>query len=302
MATQIKTIKQKIGSVKNIKKITQTMEMVAVAKMKKTIKKSFSSRVYARYALEILVTLAKIRKVRHPLLEYGKGDKTLLIILASNKGLCGSYNINISKVVAKYKKQSKNDLDCIVVGKQAQKIARKNKLNIIYSFHEFIDNFDPQQISDFEKIVLYEFSKTNKYRNVVIAYTEFIRQMSYEPKIKEILPVNMKMARNIIEEIEKGRDFERFDKKDLAVYQFEPNEHEVLNEIIPNLLSALINQILLESGASEHSSRMFAMKNATDNANNLIDDLSLIYNKARQANITQEVAEIIAGAEALNNK
>ena len=104
MATQIKAIKLKINSIGNIRKITKTIEMVAVSKMRKSINRTVASRVYARYALEILVTLFKVRKVSHPRLEFGRGQKTLLVILASNKGLCGAYNSNVSKAVAKVKK------------------------------------------------------------------------------------------------------------------------------------------------------------------------------------------------------
>ena len=276
------------------------MEMVAVSKMRKSINRSISSRVYSRYALEILVTLFKMRKVSHPLLCYGKGDKTLLVILASNKGLCGAYNTNVSKSVAKFKTQNENEIECIVVGKQAEKIALRNKLKVIASFHEFGDEIDIEETNSLEKVVINEFVNSKKYKNVVIAYTEFVKQMLYRPTVKEIVPVSMKTTRNIIEEIEKDRETDRFDKKSMSPYQFEPSEQEVLDEMIPNLLSALISQIGLEALASEHSSRMFAMKNATDNADQLLEDLSLIYNKARQANITQEVAEIIAGAEALN--
>ena len=300
MSIQIKAVKQKINSIGNIRKITKTMELVAVSKMRKSINRSSASRIYSRYALEILVTLFKVRKVHHPLLEPGKGNKTLLVIIASNKGLCGGYNANISKTVSKYKNKINNEIECIAIGKQAEKIALKNKLKIIASFHELGDEFEAEEIGSLREMILKEFLYSKNYRNVAIAYTEFIKQMVYEPNIKEILPVSMKTTRNIIEEIEKDREEHRFDKKNMALYLFEPNEEKVLNEIIPNLLSAIISQIVLESLASEHSSRMFAMKNATDNANQLLEDLSLIYNKARQTNITQEVAEIIAGAEALN--
>ncbi len=302
MAIQIKAIKQRIKSISNIKKITKTMEMVAVSKMKKAINRSSASRDYTRYALEILVTLAKARKVRHPLLEYGKGDKTLLVILASNKGLCGGYNTNIFKVVSKYKQKNPAETECIVIGKQAEKIAQKNKFKIIASFHEFSDDLNLDEINSVVKVIIDEFTNFKKYKNVVVVYTEFIKQMIYQPNVKEILPVSMKTTRNIVEETEQDRDYSRFNNKSMALYLFEPDEERVLDQVIPNLLLAVFFQIALESIASEHSSRMFAMKNATDNANQLLDDLSLVYNKARQANITQEVAEIIAGAESLNTK
>jgi len=308
MAIQTKIIKQKMKSIGNIKKITKTMEMVSVSKMKKTVEGSMASREYSRYSLELLVTLAKERNIPHPLLEYGLGDKTLLIIVASNKGLCGGYNLNISKAVSKFKKtidkkagQVNNDLiECITIGKQAERIANRNKLKIVSSITEFGENIVIEDIELLKKIVLKEFIDLKKYKNVSIVYTQFVKQLDYRPNIREIIPVSPKTMRNIIEETETGRDEVRFDKKSMILYLFEPSEERVLDKVIPDLLGAVFFQIMLEAQASEHSSRMVAMKNATDNAGELLDDLSLTYNRARQAGITQEVAEIIGGAEALN--
>lgn len=301
MAIQSKVIKQKMSSIGNIKKITKTMEMVSVSKMKRAVEGSLASRDYARYALELLVTLAKERNVPHPLLENGIGNKTLLVIVASNKGLCGGYNTNISKIVSKFKEQNNNiEIDCITIGKQAERIANRNKLTILASLNEMGENLSMQEINTLKKIILKEFVELKKYKNVCIAYTQFIKQLDYKPNIKEIIPVSPKTTRNIVDEIEMGKKDEYFDKRSMALYLFEPNEEEVLDKVIPNLLSATLFQIMIEAQASEHSSRMVAMKNATDNAGELLDELELTYNRARQAGITQEVAEIIGGAEALN--
>ncbi len=301
MAIQTKAIKQKMTSVGNIKKITKTMEMVSVSKMKRAVSRSFASRMYARYALEILVTLSKERNMTDPLLEYGVGEKTLMIIVASNKGLCGGYNINISKSVSKYKSEHGQDLDAITIGKQAERIASRNKIPIIASFNEFGEDVDLNKVKTLRKLIISEFKEFHKYKNVVVVYTEFIKQLDYKPTVKEILPISPKTTRNIIEEIEEGHEDTRFDKRGMALYLFEPSEERVLRKVLPNLLTATLFQIILEAGASEHSSRMVAMKNATDNAGELLNDLKLTYNRARQASITQEVAEIIGGAEALNS-
>jgi F-type H+-transporting ATPase subunit gamma len=301
MAIQTKAIKQKMKSIGSIKKITKTMEMVSVSKMKKAVSNSLSSRLYARYALELLVTLSKERNASHPLLEEGKGDKKLLIIVASNKGLCGGYNVNISKSVSKFKTQNKDtEIDCITIGKQSERIAKRNKLNIIASITEFGENIELEEINILTKIVIKEFVTLKNYKNVSIAYTQFVKQLDYRPNIREIIPVSSKTTRNIIEEIDFGSKEERFEKKSMALYLFEPNEERILSKVIPDLLKAIFFQVMLEAQASEHSSRMVAMKNATDNAGELLDDLNLTYNRARQAGITQEVAEIIGGAEALN--
>lgn len=302
MAVQTKTIKQKMNSIGNIKKITKTMEMVSVSKMKRAVSNSVSSREYSRYALELLVTLAKERNVSHPLLEKGFGQKILLVIVASNKGLCGGYNVNISKSVSKFKSTLKDEeeIDCITIGKQAERIANRNKLNIIASISEFKENITLDEIEILKRIIFKEFLELKKYKSVYAVYTQFVKQLEYKPNVREIIPVSLKTTRNLIEEIAEGREEERFDKRSMALYLFEPNEERVLDKVIPDLLSAIFLQIMLEAQASEHSSRMIAMKNATDNAGELLEDLSLTYNRARQAGITQEVAEIIGGAEALN--
>lgn len=303
MATQIKTIKQKIGSVQNIRKITKTMEMVSVAKMRKAINRAVASRDYAKYALEILMTLINERNISHPLMESRVGDTTLLVIIASNKGLCGSYNMNVSKTVAKYMKENPTmKFDCIVIGKQAEKIARRFGLNILDRYHEFKDDFGLEQIKMLRRQIVALFSEKNHYHNVVIAYTEFVKQMVSRAGVKEILPVTTKISEKIVQENDTGVDTFTPNKRGMAEYIFEPSEQRVLDKLIPNFISTLLFQVLLEANASEHSSRMFAMKNATDNATGILEDLVLTYNRARQANITQEVAEIIAGAEALQTQ
>jgi F-type H+-transporting ATPase subunit gamma len=301
MAIQTKIIKQKMTSIGSIRKITKTMEMVSVSKMKKAVTNSLVSREYSRYALELLVTLAKERSMSHPLLEEGAGQRELLVIIASNKGLCGGYNVNISKSVSKFIKKNEGiEIEALTVGRQAERIAKRNKLKIIASINELGENIYLDEIEVLKKIIIDNFLLSKNFKNVSIVYTQFVKQLEYKPYIREILPVSLKTTRNIIEETEAGSVDERFDKKSMSLYLFEPSEERVLEKVIPDLLSAILLQIMLEAQASEHSSRMIAMKNATDNAGELLDELTLTYNRARQAGITQEVAEIIGGAEALN--
>ncbi len=301
MPIQSKIIKQKMTSIGSIKKITKTMEMVSVSKMKKAVSNSLASREYARYALELLITLAEERNVPNPLLEEGIGKKKLLVIVASNKGLCGGYNINISKAVSKFKEANEGiEIECITIGKQSEKIAKRNKLKIIASINEFKENIDLEEIDILKNIIIKEFIELKNYKDVSVAYTQFVKQLDYRPNIKEIIPISPKTSKNIIEEMQDGNSKDGLKEKSMALYLFEPSEERVLNKVIPDLTSAILFQIMLEAQASEHSSRMVAMKSATDNAGELLDDLKLTYNRARQAGITQEVAEIIGGAEALN--
>ncbi|MDH5442173.1 MAG: ATP synthase F1 subunit gamma [Candidatus Nomurabacteria bacterium] len=297
MALQAKHIKEKIKAVGNIKKITKTMEMVSVSKMRRAVAKTTSSREFGRFALELLVNLGKDRGVEHPLIATRETGKTLMVVVASNKGLAGGYNINIDKAVRTYKsRHNDSDVDVITIGKQSEKIARRQGLNIVASFTDFSESLRGDEVRIMVNMFIDKYSENDEYKNVVVAYTQFIKPAEYRPTVRQIIPVHPKVIRNIIETPEDGRSDERFEKDSLKEYLFEPNPEEVLDVTLPSLLLSVMFQILLESTASEHSSRMVAMKAATDNAGELQDELSLSYNKARQAAITQEIAEIVGGS------
>jgi len=291
-----KIIKNRIKSVKSAHNITKAMELVAVAKIKKAVGNLMASRVYAKYAKELLTELSKEKNLQHPLLSNPKSKKELLIVVASNRGLCGSYNINIIRAAAKYLKENKDkEIDFIVVGKKAENVLREAKGNVIASFVNFSDDINVGDIFPLSKMVIEEFSKGN-YGKVLIAYTDFVSSLKYEEKVSPILPITRENLAEILE-TKNGNDF----KKTEAIILFEPDQDKVLDLILPRLTEVRIYQSLLESAASEHSARMMAMKNATDNAESMIEDLTLYYNQARQSGITQEIAEISGGAESLNN-
>jgi F-type H+-transporting ATPase subunit gamma len=301
MAVQAKVIKEKIKSVGNIKKITKTMEMVSVSKMRRAVSATLASREYARLALELLVTLSKKRQIGHPLLESGTGEKTLLVIVASNKGLCGGYNTNVSKLTSKFKKEHNREIEAVTIGKQAENIAHRNNIPIKASFKEFGEDIDIGKVKTLRKTIQKEFLDSDEYHDVQIIYTQFVKQLDYRPKVREIIPISPKTTREIIEEVEHGSSDERFSLDSLAQYLFEPSEEEVMDRVLPSLISSILFQILLEASASEHSSRMVAMQNASENAAEMQEELTLTFNRARQAGITQEISEIISGASALQN-
>jgi len=293
-----KEIKLKIGTISNIRKITKTMEMVSVSKMKKMVGKALASKEYATKALQLLANLSLERDIKHPLLEYGKGDKNLLVIFASNKGLCGGFNINISKKLTEITKQSKRTLEVITVGRQAERAARRNNLTIIASFIDFNEKTGSNDLFDLKQIILDQMV-SDAYHEVWMLYTEFKSAISYTPVNYQILPPNIETLKHLFV----GEDrVERFEHKlkSLSRYMIEPSPEEVVEQIVPKLLHASLYHAHLESQAGEHSARMFAMKNASDNAGSIVEDLTLKYNKARQAAITQEISEIVGGAEALN--
>lgn len=292
-----KEIKLKIGTISNIKKITKTMEMVSVSKMKKMVARASASKEYAVKALQLLANLALERGVEHPLLEQGKGEKNLLVVFASNKGLCGGFNVNISKKLSEIAKQSKRALEVVTIGKQAERAARRNNLNIIASFIDFNEKTGSDEFLILKEILLDKMA-SGDYHETWMLYTEFKSAVSYSPVNYQILPPNIETLRDLFVEEERQ---ERFGHKlkSLSRYIIEPSPEEVIERIVPELLHASLYHAHLESQASEHSARMFAMKNASDNAGNLVEDLTLQYNKARQAAITQEISEIVGGAEAL---
>lgn len=293
-----KEIKLKIRTVSNIKKITKTMEMVSVSKMKKMINRATASKEYAVKALQLLANLSLERDISHPLLETGKGEKNLVVVYASNKGLCGGFNANVSKKLQEITKNKKRELEVITIGKQAERAARRAELNIVASFIDFNEKTGSDQFFSLQKTILNLFA-TGQYHEVWMLYTEFQSAVSYVPVNYKILPPDINNLKHFF--LDKERE-ERYEHKlkSLERYKFEPSEQEVLSKIIPEILHACLYYAHLESQASEHSARMFAMKNASDNAGGLVDDLTLQYNKARQAAITQEISEIVGGAEALN--
>ncbi len=298
MGLATKAIKQKIKSVNNIKKITKTMEMVSVSKMKKTTDRVTRGRAYSRYALELLHHIAGEKHISHELLEEKKSDKVLVVVISSNKGLAGAYNVNISKALAKYKSSTKKEIECITIGKQSEKSAKRNGLKIIASFIEFSEKSTSEEFLAVRDMIVKDF-KEGKYESVKVLYTEFKSSTSYKPFLMQVLPVKEEIYKDLLLNSE-NKQAEKTEKKNLSLYTFEPSEAEILDTVIRQLLEQAIFHTFLESLASEHSSRMFAMKNANDSANTMVSELTLYYNRVRQGAITQEIAEIVGGAAAMN--
>ncbi len=289
MAMQTKTIKRKMKSISNIGKITKAMEMISVSKMRKSIEKRNRSLPFAEESLKLLKNIAFHKNLFHPYLEKGKGDKILLLIVASNKGLCGGYNVNVSKEVAKFKQeQAGKEIEVIAIGKQSQKIAVRNDLKLIASFDQFSEYYSAREVKSVLRLIFELFDK-GEYEAVHIAYTEFFSSLRYEAKVKTFIPLHIEK-----EEKEASKDFS-------PRYTFEPSEKDVLDGTVPAVLLTILYQYLLEALASEHSSRVSAMKNASDNAAEMEESLRINYNRARQAAITQEIAEIVGGSSAISS-
>jgi len=298
MPLAVKAIKQKIKATGNIKKIAKTMEMVSVSKMRRAVDRAVASRTYARYALELLVNLSKNKDILHPLMKTGKGDTELLVVVAGNKGLCGGYNSNLQKALASYfqKEISRGkNVKAITVGKYGEKICRKLGVPIVASFINFSEKSTTNDTKILSEFTMSEFTK-GEYKTAKILYTQFFKFTSYKPVLRELFPVSVKSLKNILELI----DVSVSEKEIFANYVFEPSIEVIVQSILPGLVDSVVHQSLSEAFASEHSARMFAMKNAGDNAGGILSKLTLSYNRARQDGITRELSEIVGGAEALS--
>lgn len=286
-STQV--LKSRIRSVKNTKQITKAMQLVAASKMRRAQEATKASAPYALAAKQLLTALATHTSVRqHPLFAKRDVKNRLIIVIASDKGLAGAYNSNIVKqyinqLQADDKAGVKN-MTIAVGRKAAQFVARLKDAQVLGVYEDLPDRPDGRELRAILDSARAQFT-SGDVDAVDIIYTDFINSITQIPTLLRLLPAGFDDA------IEPGvaRD---------ALY--EPSTEEVLDSVVYRLVGAQIFQALLDSRASEHSMRMIAMKNATDNASDLADDLTLAMNKARQGAITQELAEISGGVEALN--
>jgi F-type H+-transporting ATPase subunit gamma len=282
------TLKRRIGSVKNTRQITKAMELVAASKMRRAQESALRTRDYYNLASQILTRLRQLTDVnKHPLYKQRTLKTRLIVFITSDRGLAGAYNSNLLRLLTA---ELTNDRDngvatqIVAVGRQGSRfLARFKGVEVIAAYHNFPDHPTPNDMAPILATV------TAKYLNkeadaVDIIYTDYKSSLSQIATLQRLLPA-------AFSEVPITQDL------DQAV--FEPSPEEVLNSVTQRLIEAQMNQAFLESFASEHSMRMLAMKNATDNASDLIDDLTLEFNTARQAAITQELAEITGGAEAI---
>ena len=292
-----KEIKRRIKSVKSTKKITKAMELVAASKMKRAISKTLSSRLYASYSWELLTSLSeRMDDITHKFFQKNSNtDRYLIVLITSNRGLCGGYNSQvIKKAIASIKNGlSSEKVDIITVGKKGDSAMRRTGQNIIASFTEMPDNVSLRDILPLSTYLTNEF-KEEKYSRVYIAYTDFVSALTQKPAVRKILPISKEELIKVID----GNLKEKAKTQKEIPYLFEGDIHKLLDDLAEKLVRMQIYQMLLESNASEQSSRMVAMKNANEAAGEMIDDLTLVFNKARQAGITREISEISAGMAA----
>jgi F-type H+-transporting ATPase subunit gamma len=287
MASQ-QQLKSRIRSVKSTKQITKAMQMVAASKMRRAQEATKATAPYTQTAREILANLAKQGATKnHPLFNVRPVKKRLLVVIASDKGLAGAYNSNVAKV---YLRELISDdkagvkSSSIAVGRKVtQFVTRLKDAELVGAYEDLPDALAGHELRSvldtaYEKFVSKEIDAVD------VVYTEFVSSLTQTAKVERLLPA--------------GSDDIDVDSV-VREATFEPDTEVVLQSVVYRLIGAQLFQALLDARASEHSMRMLAMKNATDNASDLIDDLTLEMNKARQAAITQELAEISGGSEAM---
>jgi F-type H+-transporting ATPase subunit gamma len=289
MAT-LRQIRQRIRSVRNISQVTRAMEMIAASNMRRAQQATLASRNYSEKAREVMQYVATEpgrSKMLHPLLEERADVKSIAVVLyTADRGLAGAYNVNVIRktldFVKPYEKENKS-VRLITVGKRGRDLMRRFGKEVVADFSDMGIRPEIAEVSALTRAALDEFL-SGRVDQVYLAYTGFVNVLRQVPTVRRILP---------IEEADTKR------QGPPQVYLYEPNAEEILAEVLPRFVEVQIYQALLEAIASEQAARMVAMRNATDNAKELIESLTLLRNKVRQASITKEILDIVGGAEAL---
>jgi F-type H+-transporting ATPase subunit gamma len=298
----LRDIRRRIKSVKNTAQITKAMQLVAASKMKKAQDQAMSGRPYADLLNDVLVNLKEqTSEEDHPLLKENEGEKELVILVSTDKGLCGGLNTNLFRILTD---DAGDDADYVTIGRKGAQFLARSKKELLADFKidDPVSFLATKQISEFatEKFL------SGDYARVRVAFTNFVNTMTQLPMIETLLPISP---------IDLGRDKDfvgmgagqepeatnlpEDPRTEYGGYIFEPSPSAVLETTVPQYVNYQLYQMILESRASEHSARMVAMKAATDNANDMIKDLTLDYNKQRQAAITAELLEITTAMRAL---
>ena len=292
----LKDIRGRIGSVRNIAQITRAMEMVAASRMKRAQDAILAARPYAEEmeaALRRVAGAAGLSEEIDPLLARRPPRRVAIIMITTDRGLAGSLNANASRSVLRWvaeRASARNgdrpvEIEAITVGRKGRDALRRAGVPIAAHFAQLGDRPAFSDITPLARLVTEDFL-AEKYDEIDIAYSTFVSTLSQKPAVDTILPV---VSPEMAEDQERTND----------EYLFEPSPEAVLSRLLPHYVAIGIYRAVLENNASEQSARMIAMRNSTDNANELIDDLTLVYNKTRQATITREMIEIASGAEAL---
>ncbi len=298
-----KEIKSRIKSVKNTGKITKAMELISTVKMKKAQESVVSLRPFALATLSILGKIAKDDEVLGMFAITPKATKELIVLVASQKGLCGGYNTNVFKKTTEYVRDDSDtpytrEYHYITIGKRARDFVLRTGQHLVADFSDEVK--DPLTPAESRRMVraIVDLWKTAHYSKISIIYNHYVSAISQLPTVKSIFPINRTDIFAFLERSAGGKyKEEAYD----GSYMIEPDVETIITMTIPLILDGIVHETLLEAKASEHAARMVAMKNAKDSANKKASGLTLVYNKTRQAAITKEVSEIVSGVESMKD-
>lgn len=282
----MRDIKRRKESIQSTGQITKAMKLVSTVKLQKAKGRAENTKAYFNHMYAAVNSiLAKAEGISHPYLEEGKSPKKAVIVVTSNRGLAGGYNSNVVKLITKgdFKKE---DVVVYAVGRKGKETLERMGYDIREDYSEVMNGPLFADAAEIGKAVLEAFAN-EEVGEIYLAYTVFKNTVTHIPTLLRLLPVD------------KSAVPQEEDTKDQAIMNFEPEEEEALPVIIPKYINSLIFGALIEAVAAENGARMQAMDNATNNAEEMISSLSLMYNRARQSSITQELTEIVAGASAI---
>ena len=287
----MRDIKRRKGSIQSTQQITKAMKLVSTVKLQKAKQRAEQSKEYFNCMYETVVSmLAKAGNINHPYLKAGDSSKKGIIVITSNRGLAGGYNSNVTKLITQgdFKKE---DVEIYVIGKKGRETFQRRGYSIREDYSDIVEEPLYSDAMEVSKKVLDDFVN-GEIGEIYLAYTGFKNTVVHVPTLLKLLPVEVadKAGKSGVEDAQKG----------VAPMNFEPEDDAALDLIIPKYVTSLIFGGLVESVASENGARMQAMDSATSNAEEMIDHLTLMYNRARQGSITQELTEIIAGANAIS--
>lgn len=287
----IREMRLRIKSVKSLAQVTRALETVSASKVRKAVQANAASKPYSEKSWKVLLHLARQpgRNSLHPLLSERKEVKKILVIMVTgDRGLAGSYNVNILRNTLINFDNLGTPVSYICVGKKGRDLLLRRKEKVIADFSDISNPATFMEISPISRMAVSEFL-SEIYDKVFLSYTQFTTMTNQTPVIRQILPLEIDTS---------GKGFNATHVTHNSVFTYEPEQSALLDEIIPRFTAMQIFQAVLSAQASEHAARMIAMSNATENANELVGVLTLQYNKARQQSITGEMLDIVGGAAA----
>ncbi len=286
-------MRQRIKSVKNISQVTRALEAVSAAKVRKSVQAVGATRAYATKAWQVLTHVAEQpgRQTLHPLLKERPNPKSALaIVITSDRGLAGAYNTNVIRFISHHFDRYRYPVRYIAVGRKGRDLLLRRRKTLLADFSNIPAAPAFADVSAIGRMAVKEFQK-GEADEVFLVYTDFINMSRQLATIKKLLPLSTSGSDQVLE-LERRTG-------PAAAYEYEPDLREILDEIIPRFTALQVYQAILESQASEHAARMVAMHSATDNARELASAYELQYNKMRQQTITNDILDIVGGAEAL---